>query len=67
MTKKFVSMLTSYMEQREILKMKLQDLSNLKTQITYSDLSTIDTLKHSASSSRLQAKVCLAVDILTAL
>ena len=58
MAKNFIGTLTSYMELREELKVKLRDLSNLKTQLTYSDPTTIESLKQSVSTSKLQAKVC---------
>ena len=54
--KEFVSALRSYLEQRESLKKQLQQVCNLKNQISYSDLSSLD-MKQSVSSARLQAKV----------
>jgi hypothetical protein len=57
MSKAFQRTLSSYSDTRQVLKLKLRHLANLKTQLTYSDTSgEVEALK-SVSSSRLQAKV----------
>mmetsp|Transcript_7447 Transcript_7447/g.12510 ORF Transcript_7447/g.12510 Transcript_7447/m.12510 type:complete len:174 (+) Transcript_7447:158-679(+) len=65
-SKEFSRTLSSYMDTRQVLKLQLRDLSNLKTQTTYADLSTIDNLKQSVSSSRLQAKNNEDIEVATA-